>query len=718
LEIANPNHSQEFIFYVSVPDSKKDLFEKQVLSLFQHAKVKEVPDDYNIFNEIGATVGSVAELSRHPIYPLKTYDHFDHDPLNVILNTFSKIQKDGEGAALQVVFRPPSDDYLYKYKHSLDEIQKGIAVKDALPKTLAGEFFSSLKEAFFTNDKEKKKEKEKEEGKPPVDQIAVENITNKISSPICDINIRIIASANNEAEATHILSDIESSFHQFENSQGNKITFKRLTGGKLQALTKDFSFRTFSSSYILPLNFKEVTTLFHFPNSTVTSTPQLKQSKAGQAAAPIDLPQEGTVLGINRFRNMETKVFITKEDRLRHFYTIGQTGTGKSTLLKNMIIQDILQGEGVCMIDPHGVDIVDVLASIPKERYEDVIYFDPSYIARPMGLNMLEYDRRYPEQKTFVVNEMLSIFNKLFDMKVAGGPMFEQYFRNAVMLVMEDPDTGSTLLDVSRVLSNKQFRELKLANCKNPIIVQFWKEVAEKAGGEASLANIVPYITSKFDVFLSNEVMRPIIAQEHSTFNFREIMDNKKILLVNLSKGRLGDLNANLIGLIIVGKILMAALSRADSLHLNLPAFYLYIDEFQNVTTDSVATILSEARKYKLSLNVAHQFIAQLEENIKNAVFGNIGSIATFRIGTDDAEYMERQFAPVFTAQDLINIENRNAYVKLLVHGRPVTPFNIETLPPPQGKRENIDNLKELSYLKYGKERSLVEADIMVKYKK
>jgi hypothetical protein len=721
LEIANPNHSEEFIFFVSVPDTKKDLFEKQALSLFQHAKIREVPDDYNIFNEQGVTVGAVAELGKHPIFPIKTYEQFDHDPLNVILNSFSKIDKDGEGAALQVVFRPASGKYLDTYKNSLTQIQKGVPVKEAIPKTFAGEIFSGIKDIFFGQspaDKKKAEEEQQKKGPKPIDQLAVDNIINKISSPICDINIRILTSANTASEAEKMLSDIQSSFNQFENTNGNKINFKALTGKKLQELERDFSFRTFSSSYLLPLNFKELTTLFHFPNSTVSSSPQLRQSKAGQAAAPVDLPQMGTLLGVNRFRNIDTKVYMTKEDRLRHFYTIGQTGTGKSTLLKNMIAQDIMQGEGVCMIDPHGVDILDILSIIPPERYEDVIYFDPSYTPRPMGLNMLEYDRRYPEQKTFVVNELLSIFNKLFDMKVAGGPMFEQYFRNAVMLVIEDPDTGSTLLDVSRVLANKQFRELKLSRCTNPIVIQFWREVAEKAGGEASLANIVPYITSKFDVFLSNDIMRPIIAQEHSTFNFREIMDNKKILLVNLAKGRLGDINANLIGLILVGKILMAALSRADSLDKNPPPFYLYIDEFQNITTDSIATILSEARKYKLSLNVAHQFIAQLDQKIKDAVFGNIGSIATFRIGAEDATYLEKQFAPVFTAQDIINIENRNAYLKILVNGRPVKPFNIETLPPPQGEHDNIDNLKELSYLKFGKERMIVEAAIMEKYKK
>jgi hypothetical protein len=407
------------------------------------------------------------------------------------------------------------------------------------------------------------------------------------------------------------------------------------------------------------------------------------------------------------------------EDRLRHLYTIGQTGTGKTTLLKNMIVQDMQNGDGVCFIDPHGSDILDILANVPKDRIDDLIYFDPSYVERPMALNMLEYDTSHPEQKTFVVNELFSIFQKLYGaVPESMGPMFEQYFRNATMLVIEDPETGNTLLDVSRVMANKKFRDLKISRCKNPIVVEFWKEVAEKAGGEASLANIVPYITSKFDVFLANDIMRPLIAQEKSSFDFRDIMDNKKILLVNLAKGRLGDINANLIGLILVGKILMSALSRVDSMDKGFPPFYLYIDEFQNITTNSIATILSEARKYRLSLNIAHQFTAQLQQNIKDAVFGNVGSMVSFRISSEDATLLEKQFAPVFTAKDLMNIDNRNAVVKMLVDGKPTKAFNIETLPPPKGNPNSVESLKNLSYLKYGGDRSYIEAEIMKKYQK
>jgi len=700
LELAVADGSDEIILYAAVPDQKKDLFEKQLLSLFPTAQINEQKNDYNIFLTGGAQTASRGSLSRNAIFPLKTYEQFDYDPLNVILNAFSKIEKEGGGAALQIVFNPAGNFFVQKYKEALERIQRGVSLKEALniSYTLGGEFLKAAKEIFVHKSSLKDKEGLTS---PSVDPLLVENIQNKIATPILTANVRLITSARTQKRAEEILSDLESAFNQFENTQGNRLEFKRLTRGKLKAFLKEFSFREFSKKYMLPLSLRELTTLLHLPAAGIKSSPQFRQSKAGSAAAPIDIPQEGTLLGINTFRNVETKAYLTKEDRLRHFYIVGQTGTGKTTLLKNMIAQDIAQGEGVCMIDPHGTDIVDILGLIPEERFDDVIYFDPGYTKRVMALNMLEYDEAYPEQKTFVVNELFSIFQKLYgDVPESMGPMFEQYFRNATMLVLEDPSSGATLLDVSRVLSDARFRELKLSRCKNPVISQFWREIATKAGGEQSLANIVPYITSKFDVFMANDIMRPVIAQQKSSFNFRKIMDERKILLVNLAKGRLGDINSNLIGLILVGKILMAALSRVDSAG-DRPPFYLYIDEFQNITTDSIATILSEARKYRLSLTIAHQFIAQLDEKIRDAVFGNVGSMAAFRVGPEDAEFLEKQFEPVFNANDLLNIDNRNAYVRLLAHGRPAKPFNIEILPPPEGNPKKVGELKDLSYQKY-----------------
>ncbi|MDO8572907.1 MAG: type IV secretion system DNA-binding domain-containing protein [bacterium] len=715
LEVSNGNASEEVIFYAATPTSRAELFEKQILAVYPHARIKEHEEDYNPFNDQGVTVASVAISARNPALTIKTYKEFDHDPLHVIVNAFSKIKKDGEGAALQLIISPSGESYNQRYKMALTKVKKGVSLKEAL-QGIAVEitkgFLGIAKELISGPPKKNEDEKEKH-----IDETTVKLLEQKIASPIFETNIRIITSAETESRAEAILSDLESAFNQFGKTEGNSIAWKRAKGGHLSRTLYDFSFRAFSENEAIPLNADELTTMFHFPVDEIQSS-HLKEAKGASASIPAGIQSQGIILGLNKYRGGETQVHFGREDRMRHFYAIGQTGTGKTNLLKNMIMQDIVNGDGVCMIDPHGTDIADILSIIPKERIDDVIYFDPAYTARPMGLNMLEYDTRYPEQKTFVVNEMLSIFSKLFDMKVAGGPMFEQYFRNATMLVIEDPTTGNTLLEVSRVLSSSMFRELKLARCKNPVVVQFWREVAGKAGGEASLANIVPYITSKFDVFLANDIMRPIVAQEKSAFNFRHIMDEKKILLVNLSKGRLGDINSNLIGLILVGKILMAALSRVDSLNEKLPDFYLYIDEFQNVTTDSIATILSEARKYRLSLNVAHQFIAQLDEKIKDAVFGNVGSLVAFRVGAEDAETLEPQFAPVFTAHDIMNLDNYNAYLRLLSSNQPVKPFNIETLPFTRGDLMVAQNVKELSYQKYGRDRAEVEAEIMKKYAK
>lgn len=721
LEIANANLSEEFVFYASVPDRRRELFEKQIHSIFGGVKVKEEKNDYNIFNPDGVAVASYAKVSRNSIFPIKTYENFDNDPLAVIMNSFSNIDRSGEGASLQFVIRPAKNDYIKKWKESLKNLEKGESTYRAIdvPFTTGAKVMKFMSDLINPAESYKDKNKKEEKEPPRLDQRAIDNVKIKVGNPVAMVDIRIMASASDQKSAEDILDHIETSFAQFENTGFNKIYFERVKGSRLKEIEREFSWRMFSERESIPLNTKELTTIMHFPTSHLkASMPQLKRTEAGVSPAPAGLPVTGTLIGVNRARGVESRVFITPDDRMRHFYVVGQTGTGKTTLLKNMMVQDILAGHGICMIDPHGSDIEEILGSIPQNRMEDVIYFDPAYIERPMSLNMLEFDRRFPEQKIFVVNEMLAIFNKLFDMKTAGGPMFEQYFRNSVLLALEDPDSGSTLLDVSKLLANKTFRDYKLSKSQNPIVNQFWREVAEKAGGEASLQNIVPYVTSKFDNFLANDIMRPIISQEKSSFNFRDVMDSRKILLVNLSKGRLGDLNSHLLGLVVVGKILMAALSRVDSAGINLPPFYLYIDEFQNVTTDSISVILSEARKYKLGLNIAHQFLGQLTDPIKNAVFGNVGTIASFRVGPEDAEFLEKQFAPVFTAREIMSLNNRNAYIRLLANGRPMKPFNMETLSPPMPNIEIVPKIKQLSHLKYGRDRMTVEAEILERYKK
>lgn len=719
LEIGLPVIGKEIIFYVAVPRVKGQLLEKQISALFINAKVQEKRDDYNIFNPVGVTAGSVAKLKTHFILPVKTYDKFEIDPMLVVANSFSKLRDIGDGAALQIVLGPLDNSYNKKVKKTVEELKKGHKFSEALKKAgiTSGGVFSFLDDLFLSSSskkddpgKEQKMEKERS-----INEKIIEMIEEKASHPLVAANIRILVSAVNQEKSIGILKEIESSFGQFDEPQSNHLEFKEVKGGDLENFFYKFSFRIFDKDEATYLNTSELATIFHFPKG-ISSLSQLKHVKAKDAPPPLNLPKDGLLLGKNFYRGDESSIYIRPDDRRRHFYLVGQTGTGKSVLLKNMIIQDIERGNGVCYIDPHGSDLEDILSRIPKERVDDLVYFNPAEQSRVVGLNVLEYDQNHPEQKTFIVNELLGIFNKLFDMKTAGGPMFEQYFRNATMLVMDDPSSGNTLLEVSRVMSDKTFREHKLAVCKNPIVKLFWRDVAEKAGGEASLQNIAPYIVSKFDNFLSNDTMRPIIVQEKSSFDFRKIMDDRKILLINLSKGRLGDLNSHLLGLIIIGKLLMSALSRVDMPEEKRNDFYLYIDEFQNVTTDSIATILSEARKYRLNLIIAHQFIGQLEENIKKAVFGNVGSLGVFRVGAEDGDFLVKQFEPVFNQNDLINIDNYNAYLKLLVEGQTVRPFNIITFPFKKGDINYGKEAAMLSLAKYGRTRSQVEEEINKKF--
>lgn len=712
LELAIAVNTPQLQFYVSVPNSRKDLFAKQLNAIFTNAVIREQPNDYNVFVADGVTAVSSAHHKDVSIMPLKDYTEFDYDPINSILQAFAKIAPEGEGAALQIVVKPAGTHYAHYYRRVLHELEKGEtrARAFALPETfigdLAKETFRMFTSSHVTLDPAR------------ADKTAIELVQKKLSTPTVETNIRLVASSRDAHRTDLILDELESSFNQYENTLANRLAFSRITGGMgLTSFIHKFAYRIFASSQKVPLSLREVTTLYHFPPKGIDTSPHLVQSRFTSAPAPLQLPQEGLLLGNNTYRGGDTPIRMSPEDRMRHLYVIGQTGTGKTSFMKTLIEQDIKAGNGVCFIDPHGNDIIDILATIPPERYEDVIYFDPAEISRPFGLNMLEYDASHPEQKSFIVNEMLMIFRQLYgDVPESMGPAFEQYFRNATQLVMEDPESGSTLMDIGRVLSNKEFRDLKLSKSNNPIVNQFWNEIATQAEGEASLANIVPYITNKFDEFTANDFMRPIIGQQQSSFNFRDVMDNKKILLVNLSKGRLGERNANLLGLIIVGKIFMAALSRADTPRGDFAPFYLYIDEFQNITTSSIPGILSEARKYKLSLTIAHQFLGQVDEKIRNAVFGNVGSMAIFRVGQDDAEFFEKQFAPVFKALDFTSIENFNAYLKILAHGVPQKPFNMKSLSPSEKNLDQVDDLRELSYLTYGRDRATVETYIRSRY--
>ena len=719
LEVANPSSSEEIFFYLSMPKRFRENIEKQLHSFFPNAVIEKV-SDYTVFSPDSATAVAVLGLSKNHALPLRTYRSIGIDPLSEISNALSRLNTEAEGAAIQIVLAPAPTGWRSSGHEIAQKMQGGKRLRDAQEDSLMKNAGKEIGKGMIgvlsggNMPTPQSDPSEKQVALTPEEQDLVKAIDGKANKAAFSANIRLVATAETHERAAEILSHMENAFSQFENPEVN--LFRVLRRVKEKQAVFEYIFRTFDEEDASVLGVEEVSSIFHFPIST-TETPKIKWLKAGAAPPPINIPSEGLLMGYNDYRGTKTEIRITDNDRRRHLYTIGQTGAGKSNFLQEMAKKDAISGKGFCFIDPHGDAIEDILTAIPKERAEDVIIFDPADVERPIGINMLEFDPAHPEQKTFIINEMIGIFDQLYDLKATGGPMFEQYMRNAMLLIMEHPESGSTLMEISKVLSDEDFRRFKLDHCTNPIVRDFWLKEAEKAGGEAALANMVPYITSKLTAFISNDIMRPIIAQQKSALNFREIMDSGKILLINLSKGKIGEINARLLGMVIVGRLLMSALPRVDMAESERKDFYLYLDEFQNVTTNSVAQILSEARKYRLCLILAHQFIAQLKEDISKAVFGNVGSMVAFRVGPEDGEFLEKQFSPIFSANDLMNVDNYNCFARILMNGELTKPFNMKTYAPTKGSQEVANALKELSRLRFGRDAATVNREIMGRVK-
>ncbi|BCX16182.1 MAG: hypothetical protein KatS3mg098_411 [Candidatus Parcubacteria bacterium] len=704
-EAAVHHIGEEIHFYLAVPEKDVSFVSRQIEGIFKDSQVELAPE-YNIFQPQGYSAGFYLKQDKHYSLMLRTYLESEVDTFSPILSGLSRLNQVGEGAAIQLIIRPAAESYKKSIFEMINQLRKGESFKKVSSESLID--LKEISEAINPEEEEKKKS-----SPSIVDETSIKELEKKVSKPLFEINYRVVVSSLSQYQTERIMEAIAGSFSQFEAPLKNKIKIVKVKN--LKKLAYQFSFREFDESQKMILNTEELAGVFHFP-TTSTLSPRVKWLKSKEVAPPPNLPSDGTKIGESVFNGVIKPVYITEEDRRRHVYIIGQTGTGKTALITNMALDDIQKGKGVAVMDPHGELAEKLLALIPPQRIDDVIYFDPANVKKPVGLNMLEYDFDKPEQKTFIVNEMLSIFDKLYDLKATGGPMFEQYMRNALLLLMEDAvNEPATLMEVPRVFSDDLFRRRKLARINNPVVIDFWEKEAIRVGGEASLANITPYITSKFNNFIANDYMRPIIGQVKSSFNFRKIMDEGKIFLINLAKGRVGEINANLLGMIIIGKILMAAFSRIDVPDKERKDFNLYIDEFQNFTTDSVASILAEARKFHLNLVVANQYIKQLPEKIRDAVFGNVGSIISFRVGADDAEYLVKQFEPEFSQNDLINLDNLRACVKILINGQTSKPFNIRTPLYPPSDYQLAEKIKEISFLKYGTEREIVEKEILLR---
>ncbi len=716
-------------FYINCPQHLQQLIEKQLQAQYPHSFV-EIVRAYNPFQKGGQVVATELQTTRPYVFPIRTYKTMETDPLNSLTNAMSKLGE-GEGAAIQFILSPAGHHWQHKPRHMALEIQQGKnpdKVVKGVGARVASEAFSTLKDSTLGKNNPSAAGQHHQDlsgmyspiNLTPMQQEMVKRFEEKASRPGFKTNIRIVCSSVNPGAAAVNLNNIVSSFLQYNMPPFNGFRIKK----RAQAsIVKDFIFRIYrryGSKAIL--NTEELASLWHLPTPFL-ETPNIKWLQSKKAPPPVNLSKEGILIGRNIYRGVETQIFADRDDRRRHMYILGRTGVGKTEIMKYMSVQDIKNGEGLCIIDPHGDFIEDVLPHIPKERAEDVILFEPFDTERPMGLNMLEV--RQEGEKDFAVQEMISIFYKLVTDPAMLGPMFEHNMRNAMLTLMADETHPGTLVEIPRIFTDVEFQKYKISKLQDPVVRAFWeKEMAKTSDFHKS--EMLGYLVSKVGRFVENSMMRNIVGQPKSAFNFRDVMDNGKILLVNLAKGKVGEMNAKLIGLILVSKIQMAAMSRADIPEEDRKDFYLYVDEFQNFITDAFSSILSEARKYRLNLIIGHQFLGQLSQgagvqgagsnDLRDAVFGNAGSMVTFRIGVEDAEIMAKEYAPVFNDFDLLNVDRFNAFVKLMINGTASKPFNMATYPlekATEEQRATAAAIRQLSRLKFGRPRAEVEAEIL-----
>lgn len=702
--------------YAAVPVRLVEVVKQGVISAYPSAQLEEAAE-HNIFNKVGginSTSGGELTLKENFAYPIATYQDIKRDPMQSILNALSALDKE-DGAAIQILIRPAQDGWR---KHANELASKKRKGKE---KKKGGAQLLWWSKQLFTALSAPPEDKSDGGGSPGKDLSSLEQsildaIDEKTRHPGFETAIRVVTSSNISQRSQAVLSNVVASFALFDAP--GKNGFKYTPAQDIEAFATAYIMRFFPQGHNKNiLNSIELATLFHFPQQDDIPTSQLTRQDSKQVDGPRNVPEQGLLLGYNVFRGIKKPIRLDLQDRQRHMYVVGQTGTGKSTFLENLALQDMLNGDGFAFIDPHGDTAERLLCMVPKERTEDIIYFCPADTDYPMGLNIFE--AQTDDEKDFVIQEVINVLYKLYDPQRQGiiGPRYEHLFRNAALTVMAGPDGGS-FIDIPKLFRDKDFVKQKLQHVTDHNVLDFWQKEMVQAQSSKDFGEVVSWFVSKFGAFLSNGMMRNIIGQTKSSFDLRDIMDNKKILLVNLSKGRTGDLNSKLLGMIFVMKFQAAAMSRANIPEDDRVDFSLYVDEFQNFSTESFATIMSEARKYHLNLIVANQFTTQLTDEIRDAVFGNMGTIISFRIGQNDVEALSRYFQPLFDGDDILRVPNHNTIVRTLIGGVPTQPFSMATLPPLGSPNKELgDALKQLSAAKFGRPRQVIEEEIFARMK-
>lgn len=702
--------SQGFVyFYVAVPIALAEVVKQAIVSAYPAARLEEVAD-HNIFSRVGkmnGTIGGELTLKEPYAYPIATYQDLKRDAMQSLLNALSTLDKE-DGAAIQILLRPADPSWRKNATATASKKRKGNDKKLHATDILKGVAVAFVKVPESGGKGDSKPELSS------LDQNILDAIDDKTRHPGFEVLIRVVASSNISQRSQAILGNIVASFSLYDAP--GKNGFKYTPAKDIDSLVTACIMRFFpQQSKKTILNSIELATLFHFPDQRNIPTSQLTRQDSKQVDGPRNVPEDGMLLGYNVFRGAKKPIRLGLGDRQRHMYVVGQTGTGKSTFLENLALQDMLNGNGFAFVDPHGDVVERLLAMVPKERTEDVIYFSPAEMDYPMGLNLFEFNT--PDQKDFLIQEALNMLYKLYDPQHQGimGPRYEHLFRNAALTIMADPE-GGTFVDIPKLFRDPQYVQQKLEHVTDLNVREFWQKEMPQSQRSNEFGDVVSWFVSKFGAFLSNEMMRNIIGQTKSAFDLRDVMDNKKILLVNLSKGRTGELNSKLLGMVFVMKFQAAAMSRSNIPEDERVDFSLYVDEFQNFSTDSFATIMSEARKYHLNLIVANQFTTQLTPEIRDAVFGNMGTIVSFRIGQNDVESLGKYYQPIFIGDDLLRVPNHHTIVRTLIGGVPTQPFSMATLPALGTPNPRLaEALKQLSNAKYGRPKAGVEKDIFAR---
>ena len=697
-------------YYAVVPTVLTEVVRQAIAAAYPSARLEEV-SEHTVFSKVGkmsGTIGGEFTLRKNFAYPIATYMESKRDASRALLNALSAATRE-DGIGIQILIRPANERWA---KSAVSVSEKIIEDKDK-KKTGLSVFFSpsEIMESLWKPPESDDKKPEDKKPLNSVEQATVDAIQEKTRYPGYEVLIRAVVSSNTAARSQVILKNIVAAFALFDSPTFNG--FKFTLAKNIEELTSSYIFRFFPQQVNKNiLNSVELATIFHLPDQNSIPSSQVKRQMSKQVDGPTQVMETGLLLGYNEFRGVKKPIRLSDKDRRRHIHIIGQTGVGKSVLQENLAYQDMLDGRGFALVDPHGDLAEHLLEKVPKERVEDIIYFNPSDMDNPIGLNMFEFD--HPDQKDFLVQEAIGMLYGLYDPGHTGivGPRLEHIFRNCALLLMSDP-AGGTFVDIPKLLVDDSFRNNKLKYVTDQQVLDFWTKEFPASQRSSEAGEVISWVIAKFGPFISNDAMRNIIGQTKSGFDFQDIMNNNKILLVNLSKGKLGDLNSKLLGIVFVMKFQAAAMARAKIPEDERKDFTLYVDEFQNFATDSFETILSEARKYRLSLVLANQFMTQLKEELREAILGNVGTTITGRIGITDAEIMVKRYTPVFDAEDLTKLPNFESVCVAQIEGVPSAPFSMAWIPPMGHQNAQLgDALRRLSAAKYGHPRAQVEREI------